>query len=304
MTVKLTHLPATNTPALAIHGGAGVAPNELTDDQARDALAALERSLAAGRAVLDQGGSALDAVCAAVCVMEDSESFNAGRGAALTTEGVAELDASVMTGDSRAGAITVASGPRNPVLAARAVMERTPHVLLAAPSRELLSGWGLETVEADYYITQRRLEMLRATGSFGEYNHGTVGAVARDASGRVAAATSTGGVTAQWPGRVGDTPLVGCGLWADDDTVAVSTTGMGEFFVRGVIAHEVHARLRWGGQPLEVAVRDTIDELLEQRQADGGLIAVTPSGEVVLAFNSPGMFRGHDLGQGPVTGIG
>lgn len=301
--VHLTHLPATGAPALAIHGGAGVDPAALSPQQAAAATAALEDSLRSGRAVLDRGGSALDAVCASVRVLEDSECFNAGRGAALTTEGRAELDAAVMTGDARAGAVTVATGPRNPILAARAVMEQTDHVLLASPSRERLAGWGLELVEPNYYVTEARLQMLRETGHFLEYRHGTVGAVARDAAGRVAAATSTGGITAQLPGRVGDTPLVGCGVWADDATVAISTTGQGEFFVRGVIAHEVHARLRWGGQPLPRAVRETIDELLGARGADGGLVAVTPDGEVVLAYDSPGMYRGHDVGDGPVTAI-
>lgn len=301
--VHLTHLPPTARSALAIHGGAGVDPASLSPGQAAAATAALEESLRAGRAVLDAGGAALDAVCACVRVLEDSECFNAGRGAALTTEGVAELDASVMTGDARAGAVTVCSGPKNPVLAARAVLEHTDHVLLAAPSRERLAGWGLELVDPAYYVTEARLQMLRETGAFTEYRHGTVGAVARDAGGHVAAATSTGGITAQLPGRVGDTPLVGAGTWADDATVAVSCTGQGEFFVRGVVAHEVHARMRWGGQPLERAVREAIDELLGARGADGGLVAVTPAGEVVLAFDSPGMYRGHDLGEGPVTGI-
>ncbi|MFC0360255.1 isoaspartyl peptidase/L-asparaginase family protein [Kytococcus schroeteri] len=302
-TVQLTHLPAGDGPALALHGGAGVDPASLTDEQARTATAALEAAARAGREVLDAGGPALDAVCAAVRVLEDSESFNAGRGAALTTEGVAELDAAVMSGDSRTGAVTCATGPRNPVMAARAVMERTDHVLMAAPARELLEHWGIDLVGPEYYVTEARLQMLRETGSFTEYRHGTVGAVARDASGHVAAATSTGGITAQLPGRVGDTPLAGCGTWADDATVAVSCTGTGELFVRGAVAHEVHSRLRWAGQALPDAVREALDELVGARGGDGGLVAVTPAGEVVLAFNSPGMYRAHDTGEGPVTGI-
>ncbi len=302
--VQLTHLPAGEGPAVAIHGGGGVAPASLSPEQAAAATAALSAAVAAGRAVLDEGGAALDAVCASVRVLEDSECFNAGRGAALTVEGTAELDACVMTGDSRSGAVTCANGPRNPVMAARAVMEQTDHVLMAAPAAALLEQWGLEVVSPDYYVTEARRRMLEETSSFLEYKHGTVGAVARDRSGRVAAATSTGGITAQLPGRVGDTSLVGCGTWADDATVAVSCTGQGELFVRGAVAHEIHARLRWGGQDLATAVRETIDELVGARGADGGLIAVTPAGEVVLAFNSPGMYRGHDVGTGPVTAIG
>ncbi len=303
-TVTLTHLPATGGPAIALHGGAGVDPASLTEEQAAAAREALAAATRAGREVLDAGGPALDAVCAAVRVLEDSEHFNAGRGAALTTQGTAELDACVMTGDSRAGAVTVATGPRNPVMAARAVMENTDHVLMAAPSRELLARWGLDLVDADYYVTPARLQMLKETGSFTEYRHGTVGAVARDAEGHVAAATSTGGITAQLPGRVGDTPLAGCGTWADDATVAISCTGTGELFVRGAVAHDVHARLRWGGQTLTDAVTEALDELIGARGGDGGLVAVTPAGEAVLAFNSPGMYRGHDLGDGPVTAIG
>lgn len=295
---QLTVLPASNAPAIAIHGGAGVVPQGLDDERREAALTALTDAVRAGRAVLDAGGPALDAVCAAVGVMEDSESFNAGRGAALTAAGTAELDAAVMCGDSRAGAVTCANGPRHPVLAARAVMERTDHVLLAVPSVELLRGWGLEVVEPDWYLTPLRLEQLCATGSFAEHRHGTVGAVARDASGHVAAATSTGGITAQLPGRVGDTPLLGCGTWADDAVVAVSCTGVGELFVRGAVAHEVASRMRWAGHDLGRAAAGALDELVGARGGDGGLVAVTPAGEVVLAFDAPGMYRGWDVGQG------
>ncbi|WP_407568169.1 isoaspartyl peptidase/L-asparaginase [Arsenicicoccus dermatophilus] len=301
--VVLTHLPAGDAPAIALHGGAGVDPATLSPAQERAATSALAGAVAAGRAVLDAGGSALDAVCASVVVLEDSECFNAGRGAALTTEGTAELDAAVMLGDSRAGAVTCANGPRNPVMAARAVMEQTDHVLMAMPRRVVLEEWGLEVVDPSYYVTEARLQMLRETGHFLEYRHGTVGAVARDRAGHVAAATSTGGITAQLPGRVGDSPLIGGGTWASDETVAVSCTGQGEVFVRGAVAHEIHARLRWGGQPLEQAVREALDELVGARGADGGLVAATPAGEVVLAFDSPGMYRAHDVGDGPVVAI-
>lgn len=300
---QLTVLPAHHGPAIAIHGGAGVVPDSLDEAARAEALEALGRATAAGRAVLDAGGAALDAVCAAVAVMEDSECFNAGRGAALTTQGRAELDAAVMCGDSRAGAVACVNGPRHPVLAARAVMERSDHVLLAAPPRELLESWQLELVEPEWYLTPRRLEQLRATGSFTEHVHGTVGAVARDASGALAAATSTGGITAQLPGRVGDTPLLGCGTWADE-RVAISCTGIGELFVRGAVAHEVAARVRWAGHDLGAAAAGALDELVGARGGDGGLVAVTADGQVVLAFDAPGMFRAWDLGQGVQAAIG
>lgn len=301
--IDLTTLPAWGDYALAIHGGAGVDPAELSDDDALYARADLELALAAGREVLGSGGQALDAVCAAVCVLENSELFNAGRGAALTSEGTAELDAAVMTGALSAGAVTTLRGARNPVLAARAVMEQTPHVLLASPGRELLESWGLDLVDDDYYVTERRLAQLASVTGFTEYKHGTVGAVARDRSGHIAAATSTGGITAQLPGRVGDTPIPGAGTFADPRTVAVSCTGQGEYFLRGSVGYDIHARLLYGGASLPDAVRDSLQELIGERGADGGVIAVTPSGEAVLGFNSPGMYRGYIIDERLHTAI-
>lgn len=300
--VRVVHLSAVEGPALAIHGGAGVIPANLPPEREQAATLGLERAVAAGRAVLEAGGPALDAVCAAVMAMEDCEAFNAGRGAALTAAGLAELDASVMCGDSRGGAVTCLNGARNPVLAARAVMEQSDHVLMASPSHGLLERWGLELVEPDYYVTELRRSQLQSSAGFLEYKHGTVGAVARDASGRLAAATSTGGITAQLPGRVGDTPLLGAGTWADDQVVAVSCTGQGELFVRGAMAHEVASRIKWAGQGLVEAVTGALDELVGARGGDGGLIAVTPSGELVLAHDAEGMYQGHWSAAG--TGVG
>lgn len=302
--VHLLTIPAWGDYALAIHGGAGVDPADLTDDDALYARADLELALGAGREVLASGGKALDAVCAAVCVLENSELFNAGRGAALTSDGRAELDAAVMTGALSAGAVTTLTGARNPVLAARAVMEQTPHVLMAAPARELLEAWGLDLVDDDYYVTERRLQQLSSVTGFTEYKHGTVGAVARDSSGHIAAATSTGGITAQLPGRVGDTPVPGAGTFSDPRTVAVSCTGQGEYFLRGSVGYDIHARLLYGGATLTDAVRDSLQELIGERGADGGVIALTPEGEAVLAFNSPGMYRGHIADERLYTAIG
>lgn len=301
--IALTSLPAAGDYALAVHGGAGIDAAELTADERLEARAAIELALAAGREVLASDGAALDAVCAAVCVLENSEMFNAGRGAALTTDGRAELDASVMAGGLSAGAVAALSGARNPVLAARAVMEQTPHVLLASPSRDVQAAWGLELVDDSYYLTPRRLAALEAATTTHEYRHGTVGAVARDRRGRVAAATSTGGITGQMPGRVGDTPVPGAGTFADPQTVAVSCTGQGEYFLRGAVAHDVHARIRYAGASLESAVRASLQELLGERGADGGIIAVTPAGETALAFNSVGMYRGYLLDERMHTAI-
>lgn len=302
--MQLTRLPAAaDGVALAVHGGAGNRAEPLTAEHERDAHAALRRAIRVGEAVLRRGGAALDAVCAAVVELEDDEIFNAGHGAALTTAGTAELDAAVMTGDGRAGAVAGCRDVRNPVLAARAVLERTPHVLITAPEPALLTEWGVVRVPNDYFVTERRrreLDRVRAQQSHGT-EHGTVGAVARDAHGRLAAATSTGGVTNQLVGRVGDTPVVGAGTYASDGTVAISCTGQGEYFLRGVAGYDVNARMRYLGADLEDAVRGTIAAALDAPGGWGGLIAAGRDGTVVLAYNSNAMFRGHLTGGEPAT---
>jgi beta-aspartyl-peptidase (threonine type) len=248
--------------------------------------------------VLSVGGDALDAVCASVVELEDNPLFNAGRGAALTATGNAELDASVMTGSGQAGAIAASKYARNPVQLARAVMEQTDHVLIVDPDVEFVKRYGLEVVEWDYFVTERSQEVLervlnaRATAA----RHGTVGAAARDTSGRVAAATSTGGMAGQADGRVGDTPIIGAGIYARDNVVAISSTGHGEAFIRGVMAYDVAARIRYAGADLAGAVRETFEEELTQRGSTGGLIAVGGDGRIVVGHNSPMMFsaRGTD----------
>ena len=257
----------------------------------------------AGWQVLAAGGDALDAVCASVQVLEDNPLFNAGHGAALTASGHAELDASVMTGSGRAGAIAVSRYARNPVRVARAVMEHTEHVLIVDPDVRFLELHGLDVVERDYFITQTRQQQLdrvldgRAVAS----RHGTVGAAARDARGRVAAATSTGGMTGQADGRVGDTPIVGAGIYARDDVVAISCTGDGEAFIRGVVAYDIAARIRYLGAPLAEAVRETIEQELTRLGPTGGLVAVGGDGRVVVAHNSPMMFSARGTGPEPVV---
>lgn len=281
--------------ALAVHGGAGSRPTPLTAEAERDYHAGLAAALNAGSAILAAGGSALDATCAAVLELEDNPLFNSAHGAALTARGAAELDAAVMCGNGDAGAVAACTSVRNPILAARAVMERTGHVLLVAPPDDLLAEWGLDVVSNEYFVTARRREELVRVRDLGEVGsrHGTVGAVARDASGRLAAATSTGGMTNQMAGRVGDTPLIGAGTFASDRTAAISCTGHGEYFIRGAVAHDIHARMAYRGDSLAAAIRGTIADQLDATGGSGGLIAVGADGELVLAFNSASMFRGY-----------
>jgi L-asparaginase / beta-aspartyl-peptidase len=282
--------------AIVVHGGAGGLPsNGARVDRMRSGAAA---AVEAGHAVLAAGGTALEAVEAAVVVLEDDPEFNAGRGAALTEYGRVELDASMMDGTTRAaGAVAAVRGVRNPIRAARAVLEEGRHVLLVgAPATEFAATAGLAFESETWFVTER--ERLALAGLNGAAR-GTVGAVARDSQGRLAAATSTGGVSGQRLGRVGDSPLVGAGTWADDATVAVSCTGHGESIIRSALAHEVDALLRHRGLRLEEACGVAIEGLGRWGQ-DGGLIAVSSHGEVAATFNSPGMTRGWRVGDGPV----
>lgn len=291
--------------SLVIHGGAGGPAT----DGAAETLAAYHDGLRAaylvGEAVLAQGGSALDAVCAAVRALEDDPIFNAGRGAVLAADGRAELDAAVMTGDGRAGGVTVSRHARHPVDLARAVLERSPHVLLADPPAGLLADWEIEAAEPDWFVTEPRVRQLRslqadaATGP----THGTVGAVARDSSGALAAATSTGGQANKANGRVGDSPIVGHGTYARDGVVAVSTTGHGEAFMAGVVAHDVYARMAYGGASLPEAAGAAVRTELGSRDAMGALIAVGADGRMVVALHSDTMLAAWRDGEDIVTRI-
>ena len=282
--------------AIVVHGGAGGLPADADRvDRLRSGAAA---AVEAGHAVLAAGGTAIDAVEAAVVVLEDDPEFNAGRGAALTEYGRVELDASMMDGTTRAaGAVAAVRGVRNPIRAARAVLEDGRHVLLAgAPATDFAATAGLAFESETWFVTERERQAL---ANAAEPARGTVGAVARDASGCLAAATSTGGVSGQRLGRVGDSPLVGCGTWADDATVAVSCTGHGESIIRSALAHEVDALLRHRGVGLQEACELAIEGLGRWGQ-DGGLIAVSSHGEVAATFNSPGMTRAWRVGSEPV----
>jgi beta-aspartyl-peptidase (threonine type) len=289
------HLSPTGGPALVIHGGAGAWSSELSLEASGSYQSGLADAVAAGADVLGRGGTALDAVTAAVVSLEDNPLFNAGRGASLTTAGTAEHDAAVMDHEGRAGAIAVSRCARNPVLVARAVMQRTPHAFIVGPSADAVRGWGLETAEPDYFVTparQRQLEDVLAARTEASRS-GTVGAVAVDGRGRVAAAASTGGMVGQSEVRVGDSPVIGAGTYARGDSAAISCTGEGEAYLQGVVAHDIVSRMRYAGSSLEQAVTATYDVELESRSATGGTIAVTPAGEVLIAHNSPAMFAGY-----------
>ncbi|WP_043879446.1 isoaspartyl peptidase/L-asparaginase family protein [Azorhizobium caulinodans] len=290
-------------PVLALHGGAGtIRRSAMTPEREAAYTQGLLTALSAGRAVLESGGSALDAVTATVMALEDEPLFNAGRGAVLTSAGTLEMDAAIMDGrDRRAGAVAGIFGPRNPILAARAVMEKTEHVMLTGSgANAFCRESGLEIMPEDYFLTPARQEALarelerRRTGAPDDGDaarkHGTVGAVALDSHGHLAAATSTGGMTAKLPGRVGDSPVFGAGTWADDATCAVSATGHGEYFIRYAVGHEIDARMRWAGQSLKRASEGIVRELAPLG-GSGGLIAVDRTGAISLPFNSEGMYR-------------
>jgi isoaspartyl peptidase/L-asparaginase-like protein (Ntn-hydrolase superfamily) len=296
---------ASQVPALVLHGGAGtVRRHTLTPDREDAFHHALRQSLAAGWAILTAGGDAVDAVTAAVKVLEDAPLFNAGRGAAFNADGRHEMDAAIMDGRGcRAGAVAGLCGPRHPIVAARAVMDTTAHVMLAGEgARRFCRDAGLEHKSAAWFHTEARWQALQGQLARRRQGlpdspddalvHGTVGAVAVDAGGNLAAATSTGGLTAKLPGRVGDSPVIGAGTWADNATCAVSATGHGEFFIRHAACHEVDARIRWAGQALDEACSGVVHRLLSPAGGSGGLVAVDARGEISLPFNCPCMYRG------------
>jgi beta-aspartyl-peptidase (threonine type) len=281
--------------ALIIHGGAGgrswVPPKGTVpgaDERPQLICEGLIAAYQAGEAVLAAGGSALDAVCAAVCSLEDTPVFNAGRGAGLTHAGEVEHDAAVMTGAGQGGAVAVSRHVRHPVLYARKVMEESPSVLLADPPDSYAENWGLELVPNEWFITDYTRAYLSAIqqGNAEKPKHGTVGAVALDASGQLAAATSTGGFGGKPVARVGDTPILGAGTWAENGVVAVSGTGHGEAFIQGAVAHDIAARIKYLGTPLPEAVETTMSVEIGGRDSLGGIIALGPDGNGAIVWNS------------------
>ena len=284
---------------LVIHGGAGaMRPDHGDEDHEQRARQGLRNALGAGAKVLGDGGSAIDAVEAAVRVLEDDPCFNAGRGSTLNAEGLVELDAAIMDGSNRrAGAVAGVRTTRAPITLARTLMERGPHVFLSYEGADRLAReTGLEQVENDWFVTGERRrqldEILAKGGGFdSDVKYGTVGAVAVDANGHVAAATSTGGLTAKQWGRIGDSPLIGAGTYADDRSAAVSATGSGEYFIRAVAGHQLGERVRLAGQSLQDALDGTLEDI-KQLGGLGGLIAVSPTGACAWGFTTNAMYRG------------
>jgi beta-aspartyl-peptidase (threonine type) len=292
--------------AIAVHGGAGALSRRDTSAEQEQAYrVGLSEALDAGYAMLERGAASLDAAIAAVCVLEDNPLFNAGRGAVLTRDGAAELDASVMDGRTlKAGAVTGLKHVKNPVVLARRVMDHSPHVMLVgAGAEEFARLQGVEMVSNEYFRTEVRQAQLHRLldGSAEKENDlvafGTVGAVALDADGNVAAATSTGGMTGKRWGRVGDSPIIGAGTYASNASCAVSATGHGEYFIRSVVAHDICAQMEYLKLPLAQAV-DNVLAKMKALGGNGGVIAVDPRGEIVLEFNSGGMFRGQRTSTG------
>ncbi len=295
---------------LVVHGGAGMIDrNTVSAEQDLGIRAALTAALAAGSDILRTGGSALDAVEAAIRILEDDPHFNAARGAVLTSDGKVELDAAIMDGSNRAaGAVAGIGGARNPIALARAVMEHSPHVMLTREGADAFAReQGIEAADEQWFATPDRraqLAELKARGDTFDVDmkYGTVGAVALDAHGHVAAGTSTGGVTGKRWGRVGDSPIIGAGTYADDRACAVSATGSGEIFLRAVAAHEIAARIRLRGESARSAA-DAVIADVGTLGGKGGVIVVTPAGETLWAFNTPGMYRGRASAAGSSVAI-
>lgn len=312
--------PATDF-VLIIHGGAGVIPMEdLTPEKEKAARATLDAALLAGHSVLARGGKSLDAVIAAIKILEDSPLFNAGKGSVLTADGTVGMDASIMDGATRkAGACADVKHVKNPIELARLVMDQTPHVLLAGDGAERLAKeHGLQLMPADYFITEHRKlqlqriqqqEKARKDGEKKAQAHGlesigTVGAVALDKHGNLAAGTSTGGMVNKRFGRIGDSPIIGAGTYANNLTCAVSGTGHGEFFIRGVVCYDIAAKMEYQGVSLANAAEEVVMRKLKDVGGRGGVIALDAKGNVAMPFNSEGMYRGVIRADGkPWTAI-
>jgi L-asparaginase / beta-aspartyl-peptidase len=292
---------ATEKPewAIAIHGGAGAITREkLPQDTEAEFRAVLQQARDTGAAVLSRGGSALDAVEKTIRIMEDCPLFNAGKGAVFTHEGRNELDASIMDGSNlAAGAVTCVTDIKNPISAARKVMTSSPHVLLAGKgASEFAAENGLEIVEPSYFYTEERYQQLRQM--LDKEKHGTVGCVALDKDGNLAAGTSTGGMTNKRYNRIGDTPIIGAGTYANNNTCAVSATGHGEYFIRYTVAHDISALIEYKGISIDSAANLVIRGKLVKAGGTGGVICVDKNGQISMPFNCEGMYRGYSISDG------
>jgi L-asparaginase / beta-aspartyl-peptidase len=295
---------------LAIHGGAGtIERSNMTPERDREYRAGLERALMAGYEILKRGGSSLDATEAAVRTLEDDPHFNAGKGSVFTSAGTNEMDAAIMDGKTlAAGAVASLKHIKNPISLARLVMEKSGHVMMDCEGAEAFAKEnGIELVDQKYFFTQERWDALQKikaaeksrTSSAGEKfritdqdRHGTVGAVALDQNGNLAAATSTGGTTNKRPGRVGDSPVIGAGTYANNATCAVSATGDGEYFIRSTVGRDVSALMEYRGMSLKDATEAALDKVAKLG-GTGGLIAIDYKGNMTLPFNTAGMYRGY-----------
>ncbi len=297
--------------AIAIHGGAGtILKANMTPEKEEAYRQALSEALAIGEKILEEGGSALDAVEQTIVYLEDSPLFNAGKGAVFTNAGTNELDASFMDGKTRnAGAVGGVTIVKNPIRAARLVMEQSPHVMLVGKGAEDFAvHHGLDTVPNEYFRTERRWRALQRikeeeakTGMYEtalDHKFGTVGCVALDQQGNLAAGTSTGGMTNKRWGRIGDSPIIGAGCYADNNTCAVSSTGHGEFFIRYVVAYDIAARMEYLGEDLQTAADHVINSKLKAAGGSGGVIAVDRNGNVAMPFNTEGMYRASSVAGG------
>lgn len=289
---------------LGIHGGLGYDKKDVTEEYLKTVRTGLEAALRAGEKKLKGGGTSLDAVEAAIRVMEDDPNFNAGKGAVFTHEGRNELDASIMEGkDKRAGAVAGVTIVKNPISAARAVMEQSKHVMFTGRGAEVFATQqGLEIVDPAYFWTEARWKAIQdiwkrekeakrsEAGKNSEY-FGTVGAVARDRQGNLAAGTSTGGMTNKRHGRIGDSPIIGAGTYADNEAAAISCTGHGEYFIRYAVTHEIVAQMKYKQVSLQEAAEDVINRQLKEAGGEGGCVALDKEGRFVTAFNSEGLYR-------------
>ena len=283
---------------IVIHGGAGTIVKEnMSPEMEQLYLQKLNEALNAGSVILSSGGSSLDAVTAAITTMEDSPLFNAGKGAVFTEEGKNEMDASIMDGSNiNAGAVAGVQTIKNPILAAREVMEHSKHVLLMGEGADIFAKeHGLEIEDSSYFFTQRRWESLKKVR---KNKFGTVGAVALDMSGNLAAGTSTGGMTNKMKGRVGDSPIIGAGTYANNKSCAVSATGHGEYFMRNVVAYDIAALMEYSGVSLKEASNYVILKKLKDQGGGGGIIALDKAGNFVMTFNTKGMYRAYKNSNG------
>ena len=313
----MTHMTAsaeTSSPiAIAIHGGAGtIRKEDLTAEKEAEIRLTLDTALRAGYGILQKGGSSVDAVTRAVTLLEDSPDFNAGKGAVFNAEGKNEMDASIMEGKGlEAGAVASVSNIRNPILLARKVMTDSVHVMLmGAGAEQFARDQGIAFEEDDYFYTERRWQQLQKAKNASDQVllsetpanwYSTVGAVALDREGNLAAATSTGGMTNKRWGRVGDSPIVGAGTYADNRSCAVSATGHGEYFIRATVARDICARVQYAGASLEQAADQMIHGQLTEMGGTGGIIAVDPKGNTALTFNTAGMYRASIDASGKIT---